>query len=259
MNETGESKRIKACERTLEILDTLAELGGATGTEVAAETGLPKSTVHYHLKTLESKEYVVKDTDGTYRPGLKFLTIGHDRVDQMSLYSAAKPEVDRLAEETEEMCILMCEEYGYGFYIYSSSGEKGVEFDAEGSRKLLHDNALGKAILAYLPEEQVRRIIDRHGLPATTKHTVTAEELLLEQLDEIRESGVAFDREEQLDGLSCVAAPIKRYVDGDQESVYGSVSIAGPASRFQGDYFEEELARLVSDAANMIELKIQEY
>jgi DNA-binding IclR family transcriptional regulator len=105
----------------------------------------------------------------------------------------------------------------------------------------------------------VRRIIDQHGLPATTNHTVTAEESLMEQLSEIRESGIAFDREEQLDGLSCVAAPIKRYVDGNQEGVYGSVSIAGPASRFQGEYFEEELARLVSDAANMIELKIQEY
>jgi len=258
MSEMGEPKRIKACERTLTILDTLTELDGATGTELAEETGLPKSTVHYHLKTLEDQEYVV-NADGTYRPGLKFLTIGHDRVDEMSLYSAAKPEVDRLVEETGEMCILMCEEYGHGFYIYSNSGEKGVEFDAKGSRKSLHSNALGKAILAYLPDERVSQIIDQHGLPANTKHTVTAEKLLMEQLEEIRESGVAFDREEQLDGLCCVAAPIKRYVDGDQTSVYGSVSIAGPASRMQGDYFEEELARLVSDAANMIELKIQEY
>jgi DNA-binding IclR family transcriptional regulator len=258
MSQTDEPKRIKACERTLRILDTLAERDGATGTEIAEATGLPKSTVHYHLKTLEDQEYVVDD-GGVYRTGLKFLTIGHDRVDEMSLYSAAKPEADRLVEETGEMCVLMCEEYGYGFYIYSNSGEKGVEFDAEGSRKLLHDNALGKAILAYLPELRVKGIIDRHGLPATTKQTVTAEELLMEQLAEIRESGVAFDREEQLDGLCCVAAPIKRYVGGDQEGVYGSISIAGPASRLQGDYYEEELARLVSDAANMIELQIQEY
>lgn len=258
MSKQGESKRIKACERTLRILDALAEAEGATGTEIAETTDLPKSTVHYHLKTLEEREYVA-NVDGEYKPGMKLLTIGHNRVDQMSLYAAAKPEVDRLVDETGEMCVLMCEEYGCGFYIYSNSGEKGVEFDAMGSRKNLHDNALGKAILAYLPGDRVTQIIDRHGLPANTKHTVTDEDLLRDQLEEIRESGVAFDREEQLDGLCCVAAPIKRYVEGDQEGVYGSISIAGPASRMQGDYYEEELARLVSDAANMIELKIQEY
>lgn len=258
MSEQDGTKRIKSCERTLSILDALNDLGSATGVEIADATGLAKSTVHYHLKTLEQNEYVV-NISGEYTPGLKFLMVGHNRVDDMDLSTVAKPEVDRLAEDTGEMCILMAEEDGYGFYIYTASGEKGVSFDAMGSRKNLHDNALGKAILAYLPEERVASILDHHGLPQTTAHTVTDEGLLMNQLDEIRERGVAFDREEQLDRLCCVAAPIKRYVDEEHQGVLGSISIAGPASRMQGDYFEDELARRVGDAANMIELEMQEY
>jgi DNA-binding IclR family transcriptional regulator len=258
MPQENEGKRINACERTLSIIDTLTELNGATVTEIAEATELPKSTVHYHLKTLRHLEYVVNE-EGEYMPSLKFLTIGHRRVRGMDFYATAKPEVDKLAEETGEMCILMREEYGFGFYIYANSGENGVNFDALGSRKYLHNNALGKAILAYLPQEHVSRIIDRHGLPAHTKNTVTEEELLMEQLAEIRDRGVAFDREEQLDGLCCVAAPIKRYADSEQQDILGSISIAGPVSRLQGDYFEDRLANLVSDAANIIELNIQEY
>jgi DNA-binding IclR family transcriptional regulator len=258
MNEPGQTKRIKACERTLSIIDALNELDSATGVEIAEATGLAKSTVHYHLKTLEQNEYVV-NVDGEYKPGLKFLTIGHDRVDDIDFYTVAKPHVDKLAEETGEMSILMTEEYGYGFYIHAASGENSVGFDAMGSRKNLHDNALGKAILASLPEERVMSILDRHGLPQTTAHTVTEKEVLLEQLREIRSRGVAFDREEQLEGLCCVAAPIKRYVDEEHQGVLGAISIAGPASRMQGNYFEEDLARQVSDAANIIELEMQEY
>jgi DNA-binding IclR family transcriptional regulator len=59
--------------------------------------------------------------------------------------------------------------------------------------------------------------------------------------------------------LCCVAAPIKRYADSEQQDILGSISIAGPVSRLQGDYFEDRLANLVSDAANIIELNIQEY
>ncbi|PSP86158.1 IclR family transcriptional regulator [Halobacteriales archaeon QS_1_68_17] len=258
MPKTGEKKRIKASKRTLQILDTLMEVGGATGTELAEATGLPKSTVHYHLKTLEDFEYVV-NASGEYKPALKFLTIGNGRRAGMDLYRVAKPQVDRLAKETGEMCVLMCEEYGYGFYLYSNSGERGVDFEATGSRKTLHDNALGKAILAYLPQERVDSIIETRGLLENTRHTVTDRQRLMKQLDRIREQGVAFDREEQLEGLCCVAAPITRYVDKERQDVLGSISLAGPASRMEGEYFEDELARLVSDAANMIELEIQDY
>jgi DNA-binding IclR family transcriptional regulator len=252
------TKRIRASERTLSILDTLMEVDGASGTEIAAETGLPKSTVHYHLKTLEEFEYVT-NVSGEYVPSLKFLTIGHNRRAEMDLYRVAKPQVDRLVDETGEMCVLMCEEYGYGFYLYSNSGEKGVGFEATGSRKSLHDNALGKAILAHLPEERVESIIETHGLPANTRHTVTERQRLMQQLEEIREQGVAFDREEQLEGLCCVAAPIIQYSKGAEQGVLGSISLAGPASRMEGEYFEDELARLVSDAANMIELEMKDY
>ena len=258
MPKTKGKKRIRASERTLGILDTLMKVNGATGAEIAAKTGLPRSTVHYHLKTLEEFEYVV-NVSRKYMPALKLLTIGHNRRAQMDLYNIAKPKVDYLAEETGEMCVLMYEEYGYGFYLYSNSGDKGVGFEATGSRKNLHNNALGKAILAYLPEQRVDSIIDSRGLPANTRHTVTSKNELVSQLQEIRDRGIAIDREEQLDGLCCVAAPIKQHINDEQERVLGSISLAGPASRMVGEYLEDDLANLVLDSANLIELEIQDY
>ncbi|MDS0293682.1 IclR family transcriptional regulator [Halogeometricum luteum] len=255
-SETG-TKRIEASERTLEILDFLAGRERTTATAVAERLGIAKSTTHYHLKTLEDAEFVVRERDG-YRVSLNLLTMGHDVVAQMSTYQAGKAKVDELARETGELCILMVEEHGYGYYIYDNRGEDAVNFDTAGNRKRLHDNALGKAFLSQVSAERVDEIVARHGLPATTGQTVTDRERLDAELETARTEGVAFDYEEQLNGLCCVAAPI-REAQSDDVSVRGAISVAVPASRAQDEYFEEELPRAVSDAANIIELEIQDY
>ncbi|MDS0297913.1 IclR family transcriptional regulator [Halogeometricum sp. S1BR25-6] len=255
-SETG-TKRIEASERTLEILGFLAGRERTTATEVAEHLGVAKSTTHYHLKTLEDAEFVVRDREG-YRVSLNLLTMGHDVVSQMATYQAGKAKVDELARETGELCILMVEEHGYGFYIYDNRGEGAVNFDTAGNRKRLHDNALGKAFLSQAPPERVDEIVDRHGLPATTRQTITDRDRLDAELEQARSEGVAFDYEEQLNGLCCVAAPI-RDTHSEGVSVRGAISVAVPASRAQDEYFTEELRRAVSDAANIIELDLQEY
>lgn len=258
MSKKDQPKRIKASERTLTIMNALTELGRASATEIAEYLDLAKSTTHYHLKTLESFEYVVHE-NGCYRIGMKLLTIGHETVNQMELYQAGKSEIDKLARETGELCILMIEEYGYGYYIYDERGEDAVSFDTTGNQKYLHDNALGKTILAHMSSERVDEILDSRGLPVTTQQTITERAKLKEELTKVREKGIAFDREEQLEGLCCVAAPIWDYSDTGTPTVQGAISIAGPASRMTGSYFTEELASTVSDAANLIELEIREY
>lgn len=260
MSKRDQPKRIKASERTLSIMNALTNLGRASATEIAEHLDLAKSTTHYHLKTLESFECVVQE-NGYYRIGLKLLSVGHETVNQMKLYQAGQSEVDKLARETGELCILMVEEHGYGYYIYDERGEDAVNFDTTGNQKYLHDNALGKTILAHASSERVDEILDRHGLPATTQQTITDRATLDDELTTVREEGIAFDREEQLEGLCCVAAPIWDYSDtgSDTPTVQGALSVAGPASRMTGTYFTEELATAVSDAANLIELEIRGY
>ncbi len=243
---------VKSTLTTLRIIEALKELDGARVTDLARHLDLPKSSVHNYLSTLKQEAYVVEQ-DNRYYVGLKFLDIGTEARDRLSIHEIAKPEVRSLAEQTGELSNLLVEEHGKGVYIHREVGEDAVRVDAgTGQRVHLHNTGLGKAILAHLPESRVEEILDQHGMPATTESTITDPEILFEELAEIRDHGVAFDREERLNGLRCVAAPILD--EGDE--VVGAVSVSGPTSRMADQRFTEEIPNLLRNAVNIIELNI---
>lgn len=243
---------IRAVDRTFTIIDGLKELNGATVTELAEHAELPKSTVYNYLQTLLEDEYIVED-DGVYRVGLRFLEIGEHARCKQEVYQVAPTEIDKLAEETGELANLVVEEHGLGVYLYRSKGDDAVDLDNPvGKRQYLNGTAFGKAMLAYMPEAQVERIIDRHGLPARTENTITDRETLYAELDQIRDRGWALDDGEGLQGLRCVSVPILT----DDESVHGAVSISGPKSRLRGERFREEIPDLLQAATNVIEINM---
>lgn len=252
MSET-EGKRIKAVKRSGTILRKLHELGSAGHGEIADELGMSKSTVYYHLQTLQESGFVVSD-DCEYRLSFEFFSIGSDIPRELSVYHTSRAQVQQLAEETGETSVFMTEENGRGFYVNISKGDQAaVQADWLGKKVHLHDNALGKGILAFYPRPRVERILDEHGMPKTTENTVTDREKLFEELDQIREQGVAFDRQEQLEGLKCVAAPITG--NGDiPKPVYGAICVAGPASRMTDERFKDKIPKLVENAADVIQL-----
>ncbi|MFC7222484.1 IclR family transcriptional regulator [Halalkalicoccus sp. GCM10025322] len=247
--ETRKPVTVGATETSLRIIDALRTLDGAGVTDLAEHLELPKSTVHNHLQTLRRNEYVTKQ-DSQYAVGLRFLQLGEYARDRRQIATIAPPEIDKLAEETREMANLLVEEHGRGVFLYRAKGADAVHMDTHaGKRVHLHTTGFGKAILAHLPEERVDRILDRHGLPAVTPSTITDRERLLAELETVRERGYAYDDEERLEGLRCVAAPI--VVDGD---VLGAVSVSGPRSRIRDEYYREELPSLVMSTANVIEI-----
>lgn len=251
MDDTG-TPAVKSVETTFRIVEALKERGGAGVTELASALSIPKSTVHNHLQTLERNEYVVND-DGTYRVAARFLELGAHARDRRPIYEVARPEVDRIAEETGELAGLVVEEHGRGVFLHRAKGDRAVHVDTyAGKRIFLHGAALGKAILANLPEDRVDTIIDRHGLPALTENTITDRDELADELADIRETGIAFDDEERLDGLRTVSAAIT----GSNGDVLGAVSVAGPTSRLRDDRFREELPEVVRSAVNVIDLNI---
>lgn len=244
---------IKAARTTFEILEALKDLDGAGISELADEVDLPKSSVHNYLSTLLESGYVVKE-DRTYHLGLRFLMLGSVARQRHPLYQIAKPEVRRLAEDTGELVNLLVEEHGRGIYIYRELGDNAVGVDSfTGHNVHLHSTALGKSILAYTSEGQIDSIIDEHGLPALTDQTIATREELDTELAEIRErNGIAFDRQERLKGLRCVAVPIRR-ATGEVE---GAISVSGPVSRMKGERLEEMIPEQLQDAANIIELNL---
>ena len=249
---TTNGNTVGATETTLRILETLKGLDGAGVTELSSQLEIPKSTVHSHLSTLRQNEYVVKDGD-EYRVGLQFLEFGEYIRTRMRIYEVARPEVEHLAEQTGELGNLLVEEYGEGVYLCRAQGKQAVQLDTyAGMRVNLHCTALGKAIIAYFPEERIDEIVARHGLPAHTRTTITDPDELKRELAEVRDRGYAIDNGERLIGLRCIAAPIT-----DQESrALGAISVSGPTSRMKGERFEREIPELLQSAANVIELNM---
>lgn len=249
---TSARNPIKSTETTFKIVEALMELDGAGVSELAAHIGMPRSTVHNYLSTLEQEEYVVNE-NGRYEVGIRFLELGAHARDRKQIYEIARPEVRRLAEETGELANLLTEEHGRGIYLQRARGDQAVQVEAHvGTRVSLHSTALGKSILASLSDGRVDEIIETHGLDPVTPNTVTDREQLFEQLAAIRDRGYALDDEERLDGLRCVAAPIL----SNDDRVLGAVSVSGPSHRIRGDHFRETLPNRVLETVNVIELNV---
>jgi DNA-binding IclR family transcriptional regulator len=243
---------VKTTTTSFRILEVLHDRDGAGITEIATELGISKSTVYKHLTTLKEERYVIKRNDAYYT-GLRLLSLGVGARRRRRIYETAKPEILGLAEQSGEMANLLVEEHGRGIFLYRADSSRAVNLDTHAGREVyLHTTAMGKAILAGLPDERVREIIDRHGLPRMTEHTLTDEEELFAALESIRDRGWAYDEEERLRGLCCVAAAIR----DPAGTVLGAISVSGPRSRLEGNRLEAELPEAILNAQNVIELNV---
>lgn len=250
---TKGSKTVKADETLLAIIEQLKNQHNMGVTEIANGLGVAKSTVHSHLATLENKGYIVKKND-RYQLGFRFLNIGmavkNGRLPDEKIRSA----VEELADETGERAQFVVEENGRGFYVHTVSGDLSIRADATvGNRIHLHTSAAGKAILAQFPNQHVDRIIDMWGLPKKTEQTISDREKLFDELDLIRERGVAFNQEEHITGLRGIGTAVKQPDGG----VLGALSVAIPTHRVPDEQFEHELPEAVLGVGNMLELKMQ--
>jgi len=254
MNRRGPGETLSTIERGFEVVRTLRQMSGARVTELAEELDMAPSTAHKYLATLAQERFVVKEGD-EYHVGLEFLDLGTYAKNRKKGYRLSVPKVREIAEETGERAQFVVEEYGRGIYLHTEASEaRAVLIDRRaGIRRYLHSSAAGKAILANLPEHRVDEIIDEHGLPAETEHTITDREELREELARIRETNVSYNNEESVDGLRAVGVP----VHGADGLVLGSLSVSGPSNRLKGSLYREEIPDLLLGHANEIELNIR--
>ena len=243
---------VETVERAIDIVDYLKANGPATIAEVTDHLGCAKSTAHRHLKTLEANSFLIEDDD-EYRLGIRFLDYGVVARDRHTFYQEVKPNVDALANETDEKIWCAVEEHGRSVHIYGAQGKRSVQTYARvGHQNYLHQHAAGKAILAYLPDERIAEIVERYGLPARTQHTITTEDELWDEIETIRERGYALNIEESVEGLHAIGAPIK-----DEHGVaLGAISISGPANRLDGSFLRDELPTLLLGTVNEITINL---
>lgn len=243
---------VKAVQRTLDILEVLRGTGGARVTDIAKEVGVSKGTIHCHLATLEENGYVISEGN-EYKLGLRFIDLAHHAKSRIEIYDVTTSEVDTLANESGEMALFTVEEDGEGICLYTAKGEDAVQTEVYvGYRNKLYHTAVGKAMLAFMSPEKRDRLIAETEFAALTPNTITDEDRLREELEEIRKNGLAYNHEETIQGLVGVGAPIR-----DQDGrVYGAISIIGPVRRMDDERLSDGISEMIRRAVNIIEINI---
>lgn len=244
------SQSVKSDATLFAIVETIKDRERAGVTEIARELDLAKSTVHKHLTALERRGYVVNE-DGIYRAGLQFFSDGIDVRNQYDVFHAAKDRIDMLAEETAEAVWLVVHENDRVMFLYGSVNNNTFNsHSVVGQWKHLHSTSGGKAILAHLPDDTVRELVER-DLPSHTENTITDREELEAALEEIRETGIAWNKREDFTGVHAMAAPI--ILEGRP---IGALTIAGAASRLTEEYCATQLRDPLLEAVNDVELRL---
>jgi DNA-binding IclR family transcriptional regulator len=230
MKESKPNYPIKVLNKTFSILEILLQHGSAMNmTEIGKKLELYPSTTHRILDTLKHWGYVEQEPDNQkYRLGLKVLELGMAKLQQIDLVREATPYLKELVNqcnETAHLGVLEEEDVLYLAKVESSQTIRMCSY--VGKRAPLHCTALGKVLLAYLPEEEIKKILDKRELPRLTEKTITDKKELEKELNEVKKQGFALDIGENEKDVRCIAAPIRNY----QGRVIAAVSISGPAFR----------------------------
>lgn len=245
---SDESKTIRSVENAFCILDELRDRQCAGVTELSNSIGLSKGTIHHYLATLRKQGFVEKQ-DGKYRLGLRPLSYGGVAREREQVFQIGKESVDQLAETTDETARLVVERNGYGITLYQSTRNDREEVRTHvGTRKELRSTAAGKAMLAVMDDDRIEEI-ERARRTRDDDTTIDMSDLRAE-IEDVRTHGIAFDDEEQYDGVRCVAIALTT----DSDVLLGAISVTGPIERIDDERFREEMPQALRNIAGVIEI-----
>ena len=177
--------------------------------EIAGRLGMPKSTTHNLLATLLSCGFVEKVDADRYALGTAVVALTQAVRVNVELRDRAAPLLRGLADQCRESVYLTVLDGNYALYIYAvESPNRLMARTAVGDRAHLHCTSVGKAMLAYMPEDEVEAIVARVGLPASSERTITRLDDLREELAATRARGFAIDNQEHELRTFCIGAPI---------------------------------------------------
>ncbi len=221
---------VQSVDRTLTLLEVLSDYSDGLGiTEISDLVGLHKSTVHRLLSTLIYKGYVVQDEESSkYKITFKLFELGSKKVHKLDLLKISRPYTKMLMESVNEVVHLIIREETDIVYIDKVEANNTISMASRiGKRNPLYCTATGKAILAFLPEDEVLKVWNSSKIVKLTKNTNIDFILFKKELQEVKKNGYAIDDEENEMGVKCVGAPIFN-MSGD---VVAAISVSGPITR----------------------------
>lgn len=237
--------------RALGMLEAIAKsAGGLSNSDLSRKLKIPKSSTSYILRALEAGGYVRREPAGKYRLGLALLSLASRAVESLDVREVALPILQHLVDRSGLTAHLAVLDHGQAVYIAKVDAPGFVKMNTwPGKRMNLHSTSVGKALLAYLPEEELERIVAK-GLKKWTPHTLAVPAKLHADLEHIRRRGYAVDEQESTVGIRCVAAPIF-----SAQGVTASIGVTGTVTQFHAADMHR-FAEMVKDAARRVSLQL---
>lgn len=251
----SEAGGIQSVSRAFGILELFGELRPTLSTtEIAALTGLNRATAYRFCHTLLDLGYLEETSPRRYRPGLKALSLAQAALSSRELPDLALPHLRALRTSTGETVNLALLDPPDIIYVSRLLSDNLLALRLfVGSRLPAYASSLGRAMLAFLPDEEVRAILAQKRAVKLTEQTITNRRQLLEELRRTRERGYAINDQQIVTGVRGVAAPIFGVSGRPVAAV--NISVVHPVTREQ---LEDELApQVVATAATISELATQ--
>lgn len=240
---------IQALERGLLVLECLCSAPDSLRlVDIARKLHQNKATVFRILSTLEFMGYVEQDKQTEqYRATLRVLSLGNAVLRRVNIGTVARQHIVSLSRDTNESVHLSVRNEFNVIIIdrVESDASERSSFHI-GRTTTCYSTGTGKVLLAYMDEEELNYFFETQQLIAHTPNSLTSEKLLRDEFKWIRENGYAVDRQENMMGFSCVAAPIWNFTG----KVIAGVSVSGPSFRIERNI--PELSKLVKETASRI-------
>ncbi len=248
--------------RLLLVIERIAKVGvPVTPTEVNAELGLPKPTIHRLFNTLEEEGFLQRDLDGrTYSPGHRLRIMSGGVLSSLRIRTARQAILKQLSNEIGETCNIALPDRDAMIYLERIETEWPLRIQLPiGTRVPFYCTASGKMYLSTLAENHLDAYLSATDLQSHTKNTLTTQKALHAELRTIRKQGYSLDREEFMQDMIALAVPIWEH----NQRLVATLSFHAPTQRFDCDHAlnylnsmrhaADQLGKLVWDAERPVE------
>ena len=244
----------QSLERGMRVIETIADFGGsASASVIARKTGLPRSTAHHLLRSLITFGYLLQDGEAQpYKLAPRLFKLTGRAWTQGQLAEISSPFIDELSRRTGEGTSLAILREGIVTVVAKRDSEVPVRVVQKvGTVRPIYCTAVGKILAAWLPERELDDIIGRIVFERMTANTITAPAVLKRELARIQANGFAVDKEEHIEGIRCIAAPVRDH----SGKVCAALCIVGPKNRLSPRRLKE-LRRPLLDVAEKLSVQL---
>lgn len=244
----GERGGIQSLERAAALLDAVAgRPEGISLAELSVQVGLHTSTAFHLVKTLVALGFIFQNPETKrYRIGSRMFIFAAGALEENTLLAFSTPILERLSAATKEAAHLAIRS-SHDIVVVARTAATGLLTlsDKTGALRPPHATAIGKTLMAAMPDKELARMLDHIAMPSFTAATITDRNRMLAEIADIRREGMAHDRGELDDDVRCIAVPVYDFAG----RTIAAMGISGPIWRMGPEALAEK-SKILQEAAD---------